>query len=205
MMAQGGRECIEQKQESYIIFATWSCCCCWSSPNPLLVLGSLQYEVSAKEMNCKFPLLGLCLCGMLTEEWVGWLRDRTIFSLGGFMSLRSEGLYTHICVGAGVIINISQHVTWGGGGAGLIYKLILTLTLSWGLFQLFIIYSNRGIVKCHASPEAFRELICIYLYIQCCPSFPRNSNRNVVALEIAVDESAEWIRYYYSESICRWN
>lgn len=62
------------------------------------------------------------------------------------MSLRSEGLYTHICVGAGVIINISQHVTWGGGG--LIYKLILTLTLSWGLFQLFIIYSNRGIVKC---------------------------------------------------------
>lgn len=64
------------------------------------------------------------------------------------MSLRSEGLYTHICVGAGVIINISQHVTWGGGGAGLIYKLILTLTLSWGLFQLFIIYSNRGIVKC---------------------------------------------------------
>lgn len=41
-VAQGGRECIEQKQESYIIFATWSCCCCccWSSPNPLLVLGS---------------------------------------------------------------------------------------------------------------------------------------------------------------------
>lgn len=46
-VAQGGRECIEQKQVSYIIFGTWNCCC-W------MVVSCMQYEVSAKEMNYKF-------------------------------------------------------------------------------------------------------------------------------------------------------